>query len=91
VRDADRGGIEHGVSLPLPGSSVFLRVSVSAGAACRFAWSADGVRFTELGEPFIAREGKWIGAKVGLFAVARRDEPNRGYADFDALVFAHSD
>src|SRR5262245_44143925 len=91
VRDADRGGAEHGVSVPLSGSSVFLRVSVSAGAACRFAWSPDGVRFTELGGPFTAREGKWIGAKVGLFAVARRDETNRGHADFDALIFAPPD
>jgi beta-xylosidase len=91
VRDADRGGTEHGVSVPLTGSSVFLRVSVSAGATSRFAWSADGSRFTELGEPFTAREGKWIGAKVGLFAVARRDQTKRGYADFDALLFASPD
>ena len=91
VRDADRGGTEQGVSVPLTGSSVFLRVSVSAGGTCRFAWSADGMRFTELGEPFTAREGKWIGAKVGLFAVARRDETRGGYADFDALVVAPPD
>jgi hypothetical protein len=77
--------------VPLSGSSLFLRVSVSAGAMCRFAWSADGVRFTEMGEPFTAREGKWTGAKVGLFVVARRDEAKRGSADFDALVFASPD
>jgi beta-xylosidase len=91
VRDADRGGVEQGVTTRLTGSSVFLRVSVSAGAVCRFAWSMDGVRFTDIGEPFPAREGKWIGAKVGLFAVAPRDEARRGYADFDALVFTPPD
>jgi beta-xylosidase len=91
VRDADRGGVEQGVATRLTGSSVYLRVSVSDGANCRFAWSADGIRFTDIGEPFPAREGKWIGAKVGLFAAARRNEVRRGYADFDALIFAPRD
>jgi beta-xylosidase len=47
---------------------VFLRVQVSAGGKCRFAWSLDGRRFTPAGGVFPATAGRWVGAKVGLFA-----------------------
>jgi len=35
-----------------------------------------------VGEPFTARQGKWIGAKVGVFCVTP-NEGNRGWADVD--------
>ena len=35
-----------------------------------------------MGEPFTARQGKWIGAKVGVFCVTP-NEGNRGWADVD--------
>jgi hypothetical protein len=60
-------------------------VRVSEGAVCRFEWSRDGRTFTPFGEPFTAREGKWIGAKVGLFAVAPAGAARTGHADFDYL------
>jgi hypothetical protein len=31
----------------------------------------------------MAREGKWVGAKVGLFAIAAHAGERRGYADVD--------
>ena len=37
---------------------------------CRFSYSLDGVKFKPLGDTFVAREGKWIGAKAGFFATA---------------------
>jgi hypothetical protein len=44
-------------------------------------------RFSEIGKPFKAREGRWIGAKVGLFAVSFAQAETRGYADFDWFRF----
>jgi beta-xylosidase len=68
---------------------LFLRVTVAADARCRFAYSLDGNSFTPLGDEFQATVGRWVGAKVGLFAsspvagapsVASAKE---GHADFD--------
>ena len=62
---------------------IHLRVTVSDGALCQFAWSADGIRYTPIGAPFTAREGRWIGAKVGLFATRPAHSRTGGAADFD--------
>jgi beta-xylosidase len=65
-------------------STVLLRVSVSSGAACQFSFSRDGGPFLPAGEAFMAHEGRWVGAKVGLFTLARsRAAGGRGFADFD--------
>lgn len=64
--------------------SVFLRVSVNEGV-CEFSYSIDGKTFHSAGEPFTAKQGVWIGAKVGLFSIG---ESGRGYADYDWFRFA---
>ena len=43
----------------------------------------DGVAFTEIGTPFVAKPGRWIGAKVGLFALSSKPAAEFGYADYD--------
>jgi hypothetical protein len=58
-------------------------VKVSEGAVCNFSFSADGNRFTPIGQPFTAKQGKWVGSTVGLFAVRRGMVREVGYADFD--------
>ena len=63
--------------------TVVLRVKVSSGAVCNFSFSQDGQTFTPAGQLFTAREGRWVGAKVGLFALAQSGATNTGYADFD--------
>jgi beta-xylosidase/acetyl esterase/lipase len=66
---ADQGAVETTrAELPLSGNRVWLRVTVTDGAHCRFSYSADGQRFIEFGEPFTAQSGRWIGSTVGLFA-----------------------
>ena len=62
--------------------TVYLRVKVRRGAVCTFAYSLDGKKYTTVGEAFTARQGKWIGAKVGVFCVTP-NEGNRGWADID--------
>lgn len=62
--------------------TVHLRISVSTGAKCRFAYSTDGKKYIPVGSEFTARQGKWIGAKVGLFCVTPA-QGNRGWADVD--------
>jgi len=64
----------------LSNNCLYLRVTIETAALCNFSYSEDGNTFVGLGEPFSARAGFWIGAKVGLFSIANR--PNDGYADF---------
>jgi beta-xylosidase len=72
---------------------VFLRVAVNSSAKCQFSYSTDGATFTPLsvGPAFEATVGRWVGAKVGVFAV-ERGNGNRtekaGYADFDRFGVA---
>jgi beta-xylosidase len=84
VKDAEKGGKgKEATARPLTGNTFYLRVKVSDAALCNFSYSTDGVTFSPVGEPFTARQGKWIGAKVGLFAVRRGQTRETGYADFD--------
>ncbi len=50
---------------------------------CDFLYSADGRIFHRLGEESVAREGRWVGAKIGLFVSAKSGATPSGYADFD--------
>ncbi|MEX2371642.1 MAG: glycoside hydrolase 43 family protein [Bacteroidales bacterium] len=64
-------------------NQVYFRVEVNKGAICRFLYSYDGKEFRPLGEKFRATPGRWIGAKVGLFASSTLKTNDTGYADYD--------
>jgi beta-xylosidase len=66
---------------------LYVRVEVDSAAACRFSYSTDGVMFIPVGKNFTAREGLWVGAKVGLFASGARRAGTAGYADFQWFRF----
>lgn len=69
---------------PLKNSEVYLRVSVSApDATCVFSYSEDGLSYKTIGKSFIAKPELWVGAKLGLFAVAVPGIRIGGYADID--------
>lgn len=89
-KDADKGTAEVQGSPLISAISpeVYFRVEVRKvqsplkdpiRAICQFFYSLDGVNFKTIGAPFTAREGKWVGAKVGLFSMGKKGT----YADFD--------
>jgi beta-xylosidase len=93
---ADKGATEQvNASLLLTTSTLYLRVVIQQSkalnregiyvptATCTFSYSADGKRFTAFGESFKAREGLWIGAKIGLFCTRPQFINDAGYADVD--------
>jgi beta-xylosidase len=90
--NAHQGGRESEIRIPLRSNDLHLRVTVenTAGheAWCRFWYSADGRRWEPVGERFKAREGRWIGAKVGLFATAPAGSGATGHADFEFFRIA---
>lgn len=61
---------------------IYIRVHVGKEAYCRFSYSLDGKKFTEAGTLFKARQGKWIGAKMGMFSVTPHGK-ERGWVDVD--------
>lgn len=83
-KDADKhtGENEH-PPVPLKENTFYLRLRVVAGAVCSFSYSIDGKKFTNLGVPFKAREGRWIGAKVGFFFTRPAKFNDAGSADID--------
>lgn len=88
ARDADKGSAD-GASLPqlLNSSEVYLRVSVAKDAICTFSFSTDGKTFSPVGTPFKAREGRWIGAKVGFVFTRPAKFNDAGSADIDWFRF----
>jgi len=83
-KNADKGSPEDFVPGPaLDSNVVYFRVAVKKGAECQFSYSLDGTSFTLLGNAFKAREGKWIGAKVGFYALREGIINDAGSADID--------
>src|SRR5205085_370772 len=65
-KDADKHSAEReSAAIAMKGDTVYLRVRVLKDAMTEFSYSADGTTFTPVGENFSARQGKWIGAKIG--------------------------
>jgi hypothetical protein len=62
---------------------IFLRVTVRAGGRCQFSFSPGDKTFTPIGSEFTAVPGRWVGAKVGLVALAGRIAAKTGHADVD--------
>ena len=84
-KDADKGTSEKEtvVSKLTEKTTIFMRVSVKKGGIYQFSYSSDGMNFTNVGEPFTARVGKWIGAKMGFFCTRTVKTNDSGFADID--------
>lgn len=68
---------------PIPDAEIYLQVKVADGGICTFAYSVDGKSFHPFSETFKARQGKWIGAKTGLFIMNRNEGTSRSWVDVD--------
>lgn len=64
-------------------TDVWFRVKADGNGACRFMYSTDGKKFETVSESFQAREGRWIGAKIGLFCSSYGTGRDRGWIDAD--------
>ena len=82
---AEKGGEEKILSeIKLKSNEAYLKVSVKEpNGICTFSYSENGKSFENIGEPFQAKPGKWIGAKVGIYSVSDPKVSRGGYADFD--------
>jgi beta-xylosidase len=84
-REAVKGAPEELTRFDLPPGPVWVRVSVRDGGLCRFSYSGDGRTFMPAGPAdFQATVGRWVGAKVGVFAAGAAGAT----ADFDFFAVA---
>ncbi|CAH0193488.1 Xylan 1,3-beta-xylosidase [Pedobacter sp. Bi27] len=83
-QSADKGKAENEKEITkLKSGLVYFRVKVTNGAKCRFSYSEDGTRFTDVGDEFQATAGQWIGAKMGIFAARDTQTNDSGIAEYD--------
>lgn len=69
--------------IKLKTNAIYLRVKISDGAKCNWSYSFDNKNFIDAGTTFTATPGKWVGAKVGLYAVRETQINDSGYVDVD--------
>jgi len=85
TKEADKGGKEEiNQTIRLKSNEVYFRMDFSnKDGFCHFLYSENNQNFRKIGKPFKAKEGKWIGAKVGLFCTSTLEAQRGGYADVD--------
>jgi len=83
-RDAQAGGVETRDRERLIETSVIcLRVAVDTSAVCRYSAGENGTVFTPVGDPALAWEGVWVGARLGVYCSATAQNAERGFAEID--------
>jgi hypothetical protein len=56
-------------TFPIAATDYYLGIKVESGAVCHFQYSTDGIKYTTIDKPFIAKPGRWVGAKIGTFCL----------------------
>lgn len=86
AREACKESFE--ADMPLKGNKLTLRATMIAGGGVVFAYKTEDGRFRSIGELFQARPGRWVGAKIGVFARSVEADSKRiDYVDVDSLTF----
>ena len=81
---ADKGAAEKVMAgVPWTGDTAYCRVTVKPGGICHFSYSSDNIHYHSMGDPFVAKPGRWVGAKLGIFCSSLEKTNDAGYADFD--------
>ena len=87
-KDAEKGKTEtEKIIQKINAGTVYLRVKITKGGKCQFGYSIDGIHFTDMEDSFQAEQGRWVGAKVGLFCTREMQINDSGYADVDWFRF----
>lgn len=64
-------------------NTIQFKIEVREGAICQFSYSTNGKKYTNIGDAFSAVPGRWIGAKLGYFALRDGMINDAGNADID--------
>lgn len=92
MKDArtSKGGEKELMNIDCKTNELYFRVRVEMlqdeqpyDGKATFYYSTNGKKFIQLGESFNPRAGRWVGAKIGLFATGTHKVSDSSYADFD--------
>jgi beta-xylosidase len=72
---------------PISTPELHFRLSMRTGGVTQFYYSENTKDFLPLGSPFVAAQGRWVGAKIGLFSTTPTTESNKNnHADFSNFM-----
>ncbi len=81
---ADKNNPETNIStLPVKSNEVYLQVRMNKGAVYQFYYSEDNINFTAIAKSFVAKPGRWVGAKLGMFCTRNTITNDAGFAEVD--------
>jgi len=90
--DADARNQEEVImSEEIHSGELFLRLIVDTASRCSFSYSFDEKEYREAGELFAARQGMWIGAKMGFFALRDGETNDAGCIDLRSFTITIKD
>ena len=82
--NAEKGTAEIETSIKkISSTSAWFKIVISKNAMASFAFSEDGISYVKLPQTFTAKPGKWVAAKIGLFASSTNKTNNTGYVNVD--------
>jgi beta-xylosidase len=88
AKEVDKKGTEkESTPILIQNNIVFFQVQVMQNGICTFFYSENGADFKPIGTPFLAKEGKWIGAKIGFVALRNGFINDAGNVKLDWIRF----
>ncbi len=75
--------VRYNYQTKLENVEIYLQMRVKSGGLCTFSYSTDGKKYQSMGEVFQAKQGKWIGAKTGMFILNKTFGSQRSWVDID--------
>ncbi|MBF4469949.1 glycoside hydrolase 43 family protein [Flavobacterium sp. HJJ] len=84
AKNIDKKGTEtESTPIAVNTQSIYMQAKIKPGGICTFYYSENGQDFTPVGEAFTAREGRWIGAKIGFTALRQGVINDAGNVEID--------
>jgi beta-xylosidase len=81
---ADKGNKEtESASFQINGNTCWLEVRMKKNGLYQFAFSDDDRKYIVIPKEHIAKPGRWVGTKLGLFCLRSNNTNDAGYADID--------
>lgn len=87
-KQADKTGVEQISNLATVGKGdLYFKIKVSQAGKCNFFYGSEEKLLKEVAEEFVAKPGKWIGAKIGFFCSSKNKTNDAGFVDIDWIRF----
>ena len=84
---ADKGNAEQAIHLLQQApSTIFIRMQMESNAIANFAYSIDGIHYTNIPNTFKAVQGLWVGTKMGFYCVSEHATNDAGFLEIKSFT-----